>query len=122
MSRSARSKKVQVSAFCSFPFLGVDSPPRRLLPFQYIDPNCFLRTGYLPVLADSVRASTAPFQVNLLALARLHCGVGVFTVVARVTLPVLGWNKTFFLAPFIYVIGPSLKASAFFYRLSLCTD
>jgi len=26
-------------------------------------------------------------------------------VVARVTLPVLGWNRTFFLAPFIYAIG-----------------
>jgi len=58
--------------------LGVDSPHRRLLPFQYIGPNCFLQTGYLPVLADSVRAPTALFQVNLLALARLHCGVGDF--------------------------------------------
>jgi len=56
--------------------LGVGSPLRRLLIFQYIDPNCFLRTGYLHVLADSVRAPKALFQVNLPALARLHYGVG----------------------------------------------
>jgi len=56
--------------------LGVYSPLRRLLPFQYIDPNCFLRTGYLPALADSVRAPTTLFQMSLLALARSHSGVG----------------------------------------------
>jgi len=58
--------------------LGVDSPHRRLLSFQYTGPDCFLQTGYLPVLADSVRAPTALFHVNFLALARLHCGVGDF--------------------------------------------
>jgi len=56
--------------------LGVDSPHRRLLLFQYIGPDCFLQTGYLPVLADSVRAPTALIQVNLPALARLHYGFG----------------------------------------------
>jgi len=58
--------------------LGVDSPHRRLFPFQYTGPDCFLQTGYLPDLADSVRALTALFQVNLLALARSHSGVGDF--------------------------------------------
>jgi len=38
--------------------------------------DCFLQTGYLPVLADSVRAPTALIQVNLPALARLHYGFG----------------------------------------------
>jgi len=57
---------------------GVDSPHRRLLPFQYIGLNCFLQTGYLPVLADSVRAPTALFQVNLPALVRSHSVVGDF--------------------------------------------
>jgi len=106
--------------------LGVGSPLRRLLIFQYIDPNCFLRTGYLHVLADSVRAPTALFQVNLPALARSHSGVGDFhralSLGSLFRCWVLGWNKTFILAPFIYVIGPSLKASAFFYTLSLCAD
>jgi len=66
-------------AYLIFPstVLGIDSPHRRLLPLQYISPDCFPQTGYhLPVLADSVRAPTALFQVNILALARLHYGVG----------------------------------------------
>jgi len=58
--------------------LGVDSPHLQLLPFQYTGPDCFLQTGYLLVLADSVRAPTALFQVNLLALARSHSGAGDF--------------------------------------------
>jgi len=58
--------------------LGVDSPHRLLLLFQCIGPDWFPRTGYLPVLANSVRAHTGLFQVNLLALARSHSGVGDF--------------------------------------------
>jgi len=86
--------------------LRVDSPRRRLLPFQYIGPNCFLRTRYLPVLADSVRAPTALFQVNP-SLGVLAFRAWRFSprVVARVTLPVLGWYNTFFLAPSFIWLG-----------------
>jgi len=58
--------------------LGVDSPQRRFLPFPWIGPDFFLQTGYLPVLADSVGAPTALFQVNFLALARSRSGLGDF--------------------------------------------
>jgi len=43
-----------------------------------IGADCFLRTGYLPVLTDLVSAPTALFQVNLLALEGSHSGVGNF--------------------------------------------
>jgi len=58
--------------------LGVDSPHQRLLLIRLIVPECFIRTGYLPVLADFVLALTALFQVNLLTLERSHSGVGDF--------------------------------------------
>jgi len=54
---------------------GVDSPYRRLLSIRLIGPDCFLRTWYLPFLADSVLAPTALFQLNRLALEGSNCGV-----------------------------------------------
>jgi len=54
---------------------GVDSPYRRLLPIRLICPDYFLRTWYLPVLADSVSAPTALFQLNRLALEGSNYGV-----------------------------------------------